>query len=44
MTTFGMKNFEKSKGRKLFDWDKKQYFDRSRWTESEYSYYEKKNV
>ena len=30
MSTYGMNNFAKSKGRKWFDWDKKQYFDRSR--------------
>ena len=44
MATFGTNNFAKSRGRKWFDWDKKQYFDRSHWTESEYSYYEKENV
>ena len=34
-----MNNFAKCKGRKWFDWDKKQYFDRSRWYEAENIYY-----
>ena len=39
MSTVGMNNFAKTQGRKWFDWDKKQYFDRSLWYTSEYSYY-----
>ena len=41
MSTIGMNNFALNQDRKWFDWDKKQYFDRSLWYRSEYSYYEK---
>ena len=34
-----MSNFAKCKGRQWFDWDKKQYFDRKRWIESEILYF-----
>ena len=34
-TNFGMSNFAKCKGRQWFDWDKKQYFDRSHQIEPE---------
>ena len=40
---FGMSNFAKCKGRQWFDWDKKQYFDRNHWIESEILYYNEKS-
>ena len=32
---FGMKNFAKTKGKKWFDWDKGQFFERELWIETE---------
>ena len=32
---YGMNNFAKNKGRKWYDWDKKQYFNRDEWIKKE---------
>ena len=36
---YGMNNFAKCQGRKWFDWDKKQFFDKKCWLEIEKNHY-----
>ena len=39
---FGMNNFAKTKGKKWFDWDKGQFFEREHWIEIEKVAYKEK--
>ena len=38
-SNYGMNNFVKNKGRQWFDWDKKEYFDKSCWIKTEVEYF-----
>ena len=42
-SNYGMNNFAKNKGRQWFDWDKKQYIDRSHWIVPENLYFKNKS-